>query len=140
MISIELATALRDAGLRWKPAAGDRFTIPQPELEGQLFTLSEMTIEAHEYPTGTVLGFNGTTEWALDSVAQEDALWMSREDQLRELLGGTFRALVRDGTVYQVLVEMPGRPEQSFGGDDPAEAYGRALQGLLSLATSDPRA
>lgn len=137
MISVELATALRDAGLRWKPAAGDRFTIPQPELAGELFTLSEMTIEAREYPTGTILGFNGTTEWALDSVAQEDALWMPREDQLRELLGGTFRALVRDRMSYQVLVEMPGRPEQSFNGDEPAEAYGRALHALLSLATSD---
>lgn len=140
MISRELAGRLRDAGLRWKPTAGDRFVIPQPELAGELFTLSEMTIEAREYPTGTILGFNGTTEWALDSVAQEDALWMPREDQLRGLLGGTFRALVRDGVGYQVLVEMPGRPEQSFSGDDPAEAYGRALLALLSLATSDVRA
>lgn len=136
MITQELAARLRDVGLRWKPAAGDRFVIPQPGLEGEVFTLSEMTIEAHEYPTGTVLGFNGTTEWALDAVAQEDALWIPREDQLRELLGGTFRALVRDRSSYQVLVEMPGRPEQGFTADEPAEAYGRALFALLSLATS----
>ena len=34
-----------------------------------------MTIEAHHYPTGTELGFNGTTEWALDSVSADDSLW-----------------------------------------------------------------
>ena len=87
MISTHLAEALRDAGLRWKPASGDRFVIPQPALAGQIFTLSEMTIEAHEYPTGTVLGFNGTTEWALDSVDKADTLWLPREDQLREQIG-----------------------------------------------------
>ncbi|WP_374204850.1 pilus assembly protein CpaE [Actinotalea sp. C106] len=95
MISAELAVALRDAGVRWRPAAGDRFVIPQPELDGEIFTLSEMTIEAREYSTGTVLGFNGTTEWALDSVAQDEALWLPREDQLRELLGGTFVSLAQ---------------------------------------------
>lgn len=137
MISVDLARRLRDAGLRWTPTAGDRFVIPQPGLVDELFTLSDMTIEPHHYPTGTVLGFNGTTEWALDSVAREDALWMPREDQLRELLGGTFRALVRDGPSHQVVVQMPGRPETSFTADDPAEAYGRALLALLVLATSD---
>jgi len=135
VISVELAQRLRDAGLRWTPAAGDRFVIPQPALDGEVFTLSEMTIEAHQFPSGTVLGFNGTTEWALDSVAQEDALWLPREDQLRELLGGTFRALVRDGGSHQVVVELPGRPETSFTDDEPAEAYGRALLALLALAT-----
>ena len=60
-----------------------------------MFTVSDMTIEAHRYPTGTVLGFNGTTEWALDSVAIDDALWLPREDQLRDLLRGTFRQLIR---------------------------------------------
>lgn len=137
MISVDLARRLRDAGLRWTPTAGDRFVIPQPGLADELFTLSEMTVEAHHYSTGTVLGFNGTTEWALDSVAQEDALWMPREDQLRAQLGGTFRALVRDGVSHQVVVELPGRPETSFTDDEPAEAYGRALLALLELATSD---
>ena len=95
MITVDLALRLRDAGLRWRPASGDRFAVLSPEMYGEVFTISEMTIEAHTYPTGTILGFNGTTEWALDSVAQEDALWLPREDQLRDLLGGTFRSLAR---------------------------------------------
>ncbi|MFC5272404.1 hypothetical protein [Brachybacterium sacelli] len=30
--------------------------------------------------------FNGTTEWALDSVEQHEAIWIPREDQLRTAL------------------------------------------------------
>jgi hypothetical protein len=39
----------------------------QPELLGQPFVLSDMTVDLHEFPGGSVVGFNGTTEWALDS-------------------------------------------------------------------------
>lgn len=141
-LSRELAVALRDAGLRWSPAAGDRFVIPQPALDGQVFTLSDMTIEAHEYPTGTVLGFNGTTEWALDSVAKDEALWLPREDQLRELLGGTFVGLRRedgpDGTASFVVTT---RGEDGATGEDRAssavDAYGRAVLALVRRATAD---
>ena len=99
------------------------------------FTVSEMTIEPHHFDTGTILGFNGTTEWALDSLAVEDALWIPREDQLRELLGGTFRSLARtlDGR-FEVLVELAGRPEQVFGADSAADAYAEALLELLAVA------
>jgi len=81
MIDVDLARRLRDAGLRWHPRPGDRFTIEQGDFDSaEVFTISDMTVEAHDYPTGTVLGFNGTTEWALDSVAATDALWLPRED------------------------------------------------------------
>ena len=95
MITTALAQQLRDAGLTWTPVAGDAFQIARPDFEGDVFTVSDMTIEAHSYSTGTVLGFNGTTEWALDSVALDDALWLPREDQLRDLLRGTFDRLDR---------------------------------------------
>ncbi|MBC7291366.1 MAG: pilus assembly protein CpaE [Actinotalea sp.] len=147
MISVELAERLALAGLRWHPAPGDRFVIPQPELGGQVFTLSEMTIEAHEYPTGTVLGFNGTTEWALDSVAKDDALWLPREDQLRELLGGTFVALAvvdhPDHTVhgegvsahrYVVTTRGADGRQQQYVADDAADAYAAALLALVERA------
>ena len=142
MISTDLAGALRDAGLRWKPASGDRFVIPQPALIGQVFTLSEMTIEAHEYPTGTVLGFNGTTEWALDSVDKSDALWLPREDQLRELLGGVFASLeVRpapNGDTYVVTTRGP--EAGTFEADSAADAYGLALLALVTRALADVQA
>ncbi|MGK9149053.1 pilus assembly protein CpaE [Plantibacter flavus] len=95
MISAELARALRTAGLRWTPEPGDRFTIDGGELAGDVFTVSEMTVEVHEHPGGRSFGFNGTTEWALDSVEQEDTLWLPSEHQLRALLRGSFRSLER---------------------------------------------
>ncbi|WP_277212435.1 pilus assembly protein CpaE [Isoptericola croceus] len=133
MISTELATRLRDAGLTWKPTEGDRFHIDAPELAAEVFTVSTLTIEAHHFPTGTVLGFNGTTEWALDSVDIEDTLWLPREDQLRDLLGRTFRSMVRDGESYIVEADLLGQ-RRTFTATDPADAYGRALLALVELA------
>ena len=104
-------------------------------VRADVFTVSEMTIEARRYPTGTILAFNGTTEWALDSVALDDALWLPREDQLRELLGGTFRSMSRAASgEFSVVVEIPGQPPRSFIAPDAAEAYAEALLALVAAA------
>lgn len=134
MISTILARTLRDIGLVWHPVSGDAFRIDRDEFDGEVFTVSDMTVEAHEFDTGTILGFNGTTEWALDSVAIEDSLWLPREEQLRELLGAGFRALVKldGGAGYRVEVLMRGAP-RSFTAPEPADAYGAALESLLRL-------
>lgn len=134
MITPGLARQLREAGLRWKPVSGDRFQLDQPELDGETYTVSELTIETHEYATGTVLGFNGTTEWALDSVPVDAALWLPREDQLRDLLRGTFRRLERKGDEYVVTIELDGS-EHTCTSLVAAEAYGEALLALLNRAT-----
>jgi hypothetical protein len=137
MISTRLALELREAGLVWSPASGDAFQLAGGEFEGDVFTVSDMTIEAHHYPTGSVLGFNGTTEWALDSVALDDALWLPREEQLRELLRGAFRSLERTpqgaGAVYRVTTERGGMVTV-FEADDATEAYGEALLALIRAA------
>jgi hypothetical protein len=130
MISTSLARALRDAGLAWHPASGDRFQIDRAELDGDLFTVSDLTIEPHHYPTGTVLGFNGTTEWALDSVAVDDALWLPREDQLRDLLRGAFRHLERTDDAYVVTAVIDGK-ECRYKSVSAPEAYGLAVLALL---------
>jgi hypothetical protein len=136
MISLELAHRLRDTGVVWHPRTGDRFAILQPEMTGEVFTISDMMIEAHEFSTGTVLGFNGTTEWALDSVAQEDALWLPAEDQLRELLGGTFVSLsVERPSGFVVLMTPPGTDEVvAFRAESAADAYALAVLELVELA------
>ncbi|MFB7249729.1 pilus assembly protein CpaE [Microbacterium sp. NPDC056234] len=136
MISRELAIALRDAGLTWRPDSGDRFQLDLPddvelEAEAEVFTISEMTIEARRTPSGTDLAFNGTTEWALDAVTFEDAVWLPREDQLRELLRGTFRRLVRLEDTFRVEIEIAGE-HLPFEHPDPSEAYGNALLELIS--------
>jgi hypothetical protein len=130
MISTELAAALRDAGLVWRPRSGDRFQLDEPEFDADVFTVSEMTIEPREYPTGRILAFNGTTEWALDSVALEDALWLPHESQLRELLGVAFRSLRRRVDTYQVEIEFVGE-RQVFDFPEPADAYALALLAVL---------
>ena len=155
MISTALARELRAAGLIWTPVSGDAFQIAlggdlggdrdgeqSDDFEGDVFTVSDMTIEAHRYPTGTVLGFNGTTEWALDSVALEDALWLPREDQLREALRGTFRRLDRatadgGGVVYIVSATI-NEAEAAFSSDDPSEAYGLAVLALIRSVRAEP--
>ncbi len=130
MTSVELARALRDSGLVWRPSAGDAFVLDLVEADDQVFYLSELTVEAHHYPTGTVLGFNGTTEWALDSVDIGDALWLPQEHQLRELLGVAFVSLDVAGEGFAVTATVDGS-RQSFDADDAANAYARALLALL---------
>ena len=136
MLSIELAGALKSAGLVWHPASGDRFTLVTGTFDGEVFTLSDMVVEAQEFPSGTVLGFNGTTEWALDSARVTDALWLPLEDQLRELLGAPFRALERRDDGYRVTAVLPGEDVgTTFDAAEPADAYGRALLAQIRRAT-----
>ena len=130
MIAEDIARQLRAAGLRWQPASGDTFAIDRPGMEGERFTVSEMTIEPHHFDTGTILGFNGTTEWALDSLAVEDALWIPREDQLRELLGGSFRHLARTPDGYRVTVFFGGLAVDHLG----------AIAGWVAGRAEDPTA
>ena len=136
MITRELALGLRDAGLVWHPAEGDRFQLDladevELEAEADVFTVSGMTIEARRTPNGTDLAFNGTTEWALDAVTLADAVWLPREDQLRELLRGTFRSLARLDDTFRVEIVIAGE-RLRFEHPDPSEAYGHALLALIS--------
>jgi hypothetical protein len=138
MISTELARALRDSGLVWHPAVGDAFCIDRIEVDGEVFILSDMTVEAHEFTSGTVLGFNGTTEWALDSVSLDDALWLPREGQLRTMLRATFRSLEAiDGGRYRVTTVLNG-DEPTFEARDAADGYARALLTFIDESFGDP--
>jgi hypothetical protein len=126
VLSLELSRALRDAGVRWEPRPGDTFVIPDRDLDGQVFVLSDMVVETVQPPDGPpMLAFNGTTEWALDSLEAHEALWLPCEDQLRTLLGPAFESLER----------VPGPPEGyavTAGGGrhvdvTPEAAYARAV-------------
>lgn len=137
VIATELARALRDSGLVWRPRAGDAFRIDKVEVDGDIFILSDMTVEAHEFSTGTVLGFNGTTEWALDSVAIVDALWMPHESQLRELLRASFRSLTVTAAGFEVTALVDGELRR-FESGVAADAYARALLALIDASLGDP--
>jgi hypothetical protein len=136
MIDLELGLALRDAGLTWTPTSGDRFVVLDRDLEDQVFVVSDMVIETRETPSGPLLAFNGTTEWALDSLEVQAAVWLPREDQLRELLGEAFVSLEATGGG-----DVPGgfAVTVRVAGDDrrhielaAAAAYSRALLDLLA--------
>ena len=135
MLSRDLALALQGAGLRWAPAKGDRFFVPDRDLDEDVFVLSDMVIELVDVPDGgRILAFNGTTEWAQDSLEAGAAVWLPREDQLRELLGRAFVGLeslsgAADG--YAVTVELSGARERHV--DVAVEpAYARALLAVLT--------
>lgn len=130
MIDIDVARRLREAGLPWTPADGDLFAIDTEELREESFMLSSMVIEQGRSRTGNrVFRFNGTTEWALDSIEQHEALWLPREDQLREALGDAFLALRRtELDSYVVELRVPGEEaERSV----PAPRAEDALAGAL---------
>jgi hypothetical protein len=135
VIGVQVAQQLREAGLIWKPGPGDRFAIPDRDLDDDVFVLSNMTIEVYTLPEGRVIGFNGTTEWAMDDVELDEALWLPREDQLRELLGGTLRALRRTEAGWDVDVTLLGE-NRTFTAPTPEEAYAAALLHLLAAATT----
>ncbi|HEV7148301.1 MAG TPA: hypothetical protein VGN48_15025 [Pedococcus sp.] len=129
MITVELARRLASAGVLWEPAPGDRFTIDQPNVVGEVFWISHLTIDVHTFHGQPLIGFNGTTEWALDSVTLDSALWLPREDQLRDLIGDHFAGLHPADGEWVVDVDTErGRGE--FRDPDPECAYALALLSL----------
>lgn len=130
MITLELARRLSSAGQAWNPAPGDRFVVPDRGMDDDVFLVSEMVVEVQHLSTGSVLRFNGTTEWALDSIEQSAVVWLPREEQLRELLGDTFVSLASTPGGCIVDVEINGMSERHID-VDAERAYARALVSVL---------
>jgi hypothetical protein len=135
VISRKLARDLRDAGLGWSPTKGDWFVVPDKGMDDLEFVVSDMAVETRRMALGReALAFNGTTEWALDMLAASEALWLPREDQLRDLLGEAFIGLEHipgetPGFAVSLLV---GDTEQRFVDIVVEEAYARAALALLT--------
>ncbi len=134
VIDAVLARRLRDAGLPWHPGRGDAFAVPDRDLDGEVFVVSDLVVELRHLPGGReVLAFNGTTEWALDSLEAAEAVWLPREEQLRDLLGEGLASLER------VAAPVPGWTVVLASGEryvdlEPADALARAvLDGLDGL-------
>ena len=104
-------------------------------MDSDVFVISEMVVEVREVPAGRILAFNGTTEWALDSIDAANVVWMPREAQLREMLGDAFISIERlavEGTGgYAVTIEAGGARERHVDVDAEC-AYARALLRLLA--------
>ncbi|NUO34525.1 MAG: pilus assembly protein CpaE [Dermatophilaceae bacterium] len=137
MLTIELARRLVDAGLVWQPGSGDRFVVPVKGMEEDVFVISEITVDVHHFTTGDVIGFNGTTEWALDSVEQDKVVWLPREDQLRDLLGDAFVSLERLEGGYAVTIRGRGGDPERHVDIDAERAYARAAAAALGSSAPD---
>jgi hypothetical protein len=132
MIARELAVELAARGLAWRPASGDRFHVPDRDLDDEVFVVSGMSIEVSDLPTGTEMRFNGTVEWALDSIEQSEVVWLPREDQLRDALGDRFLRLESvTGGFAVVLATGDGSGEVRHVDIDAERAYARALLSVL---------
>ncbi len=131
MIAFDLAHRLHDAGLAWSPDNGDRFWLPDRDLEQTVFTVSDMVVEVRDQPAGRVLAFNGTTEWALDDVEEHEAVWLPRLDQLLDLLGDRFLSLTARSGGHVVRVRV-GQQEEEHVDVAAADAAARAVLSQLS--------
>jgi hypothetical protein len=130
VITRELAETLAAAGLVWEPASGDRFLVPDRDLDEEVFVVSGMSVEVSDLPTGPEMRFNGTVEWALDSIGQHEVVWLPREDQLRDALGDRFDRLERiEGAPggYAVVLVDGAR----YVDIEAERAYARALLAVL---------
>jgi hypothetical protein len=131
VISEELALRLRAAGLAWEPEPGDRFHVPDRDLDGEVFVVSQMTIDAVRVGASRVVRFNGTTEWALDSIDADEVVWLPHEAQLRALLGPAFLSLTSAEDGYVVEVAGHHGTVSRHASRDAECAYALALLALL---------
>ncbi len=142
VITLETARNLREAMQRadvaWTPSPGDRFLVPDRDFD-EPFIVSEMVIEVRDLPSGRLIRFNGTTEWALDSLPADDVLWAPWEHQLRALLGERFSAMERvsmDTRLSEELGEVEAYAVVLADGSrhvdvDPERAYAQAVLAVL---------
>jgi hypothetical protein len=131
MISIELATELRDAGLHWSPTNGDIFFIPDRDLDDERFAISDMVVDVRVVQGGRQIAFNGAVEWALDAIAQHEVVWLPSETQLRETLGERFVALRSRNGGFVCEAKIDGR-NVACEAEVADDAYGRALLRALT--------
>src|SRR4029453_151294 len=126
VLDLALAQQLRAAGLPWEPKPGDRFVLPLPDMQDEGFILSNVIADVHRFESGTVIGFNGTREWALDGVERADVGWLPGEEQLRDLLGAAFVRLEQVPGGYAVTATAGNGEDRRFVDIDAERAYARA--------------
>ena len=139
MISLLTALQLKKAGLHWRPNYLDFFAIPDRDMDARVFVISDMLVTVDIIQGRQVVSFQGASEWALDSLVTTDAVWLPREEQLREALEA---AMIQEGRPevqlnsslrgYRCRIRLAGQ-EIDFDHVDASEAYAAALLYLLGL-------
>jgi len=101
--------------------------------------MSDMVVELITRNGDTRFHFNGTVEWALDSVELGDVVWLPREDQLRERLGDYFLSMDAGPDGYVVTLSGPDRAHHTGPEATAEDAYGRALLYVVSQVAAAAR-
>ena len=86
MITLPMALRLKQAGLEWNPQLHDFFAVPERGMDTRVFVISDLQANIEKLFGSEVVAFQGASEWALDYLVTSEAVWMPREDQLREAL------------------------------------------------------
>jgi hypothetical protein len=137
MISLETARALREAGLVWQPAQGDKFVIPDRGMDQQVFVINDMATVMEMLKGAPAITFHGTPEWALDYIHVGELIWLPGEEELRDRLQEALAAVGQSaydllclGGAYSCRFELGGEA-LAFHADAAPEAYAAALLHLL---------
>ena len=140
MISMDTARRLKKAGLAWQPALHDFFVIPDRDLDDMVFVISDVQVTIEQLQGVQVVSFQGASEWALDSLLKEEAVWLPREEQLRRTLEAMLIAAGRPELSmtsglggYTVKFRLHGR-NYAARASSGAEAYAAGL--LMALGAT----
>lgn len=138
MISIDLASQLKAAGLVWQTSNHDFFAIPDRGFDDKVFILADMMAYTELVQGWPVVAFHGTAEWALDYILTSEVIWIPTEEQLREALverldlnstsGQMTLALEADG--YRCSITNNTKTSD-FTAESAGEAYALALLHVL---------
>ncbi|MFM8321806.1 MAG: pilus assembly protein CpaE [Chloroflexota bacterium] len=127
------ALKLKQAGLVWRPALLDCFALPGRDLDGQVFVISDMHATIDQLQGRQVIAFQGASEWALDNLVTEAAVWLPSESQLRQALqsellaGGRPEVNLLSGIDTCRCTIVWRGAQVSFSNKDAGEAYAAAL-------------
>jgi hypothetical protein len=137
-----MATQLKDAGLKWVPELLDFFSLPDRHLDEKIFVISDLLATVEQLQGIQVVSFQGASEWALDYLVTADAVWIPREDQLRQALEAVLLTLgnpevrLSCGLEGCTCTAQAGEIHQSFRGKDASEAYASAVLWVLRQTQS----
>jgi len=142
MLSLYMARALRDAGLVWKPAEFDFFTIPDRGMDERVFVISDMPAAIGQMQGQAMVTFEGAVEWALDYIPTGEAIWLPTEEQLRAHLAARLAAepkfvlrLITTPASCRCEIVLGGR-QLAFEAMNASEAYSAALLHVLRDAAA----
>jgi hypothetical protein len=138
MISLPMARLLKEAGLEWMPKLHDFFAIPERGMDARVFVISDLQANIEKLFGSEVVAFQGASEWALDYLIASEAVWMPREDQLREALiaGMPESELTLIFTQQGCHLEVKtGQLIMAYDAYNVEDAYGQALLQILGKPT-----